>query len=286
MKSYSPKATIGTLGFLRVLLPKLLSSPSLDYATLSSIIEILEVCLHLLNDPSHTIINASLECICVIVNQPNTHLKMLLNSKSLEHNDILRNRKSLKNKIFNRKSSASSIELSRTEMIFLPTVDTRKETRTTTLTYPSTSTGITSIDDKNIQSEHESVIDDDVKKEKFNENRVQIPHSSDADSTTEDGGDGKNRLILTKGNDDKCLLSCSDNELESFKCIEFESTKLDATDSINESSIEKPSPSGGKRKKSDLISLKSQKSTESIGSFFSSILSHSNTGKYIKSYIC
>lgn len=196
------------------------------------------------------------------------NLKDLLNSKSLKHTDILRNGKSLKNKIFNRKLSASSIEMSRTDTT-LPVKDATKS---------STITGSASIDSKNVQSLPESVIDD-VKKEKYrrgelNQNRAQIESDGTVGGVSDDDGirDGKN-MIAPDGNDDKCLLSCSDNEFEPFKNMGFETTNFD--------SVGVSSPVGGVRKKLDSMSIKSQKSTESIGSFFNSILSHSNAGKLV-----
>lgn len=203
------------------------------------------------------------------------NLRNLLNSKSLEHNDILRNRKSLKNKIFNRKLSASSIEMSRTDTT-LPAKDATK---------PSNITGITSIDIKNVAASKRDSVIDDVQKEKYrqgelNQNRTQIECDGGGGGGVggSGGASGGKNLLAPDGNDDKCLLSCSDNELESFKNIGFEASNAD---SMTESPMGKPSPIGGARKKSDSFSLKSQKSTESIGSFFNSILSHSNAGKFV-----
>lgn len=275
-----------------------MAQPMHDTIILHSIIEILEVCLHLLNDPSHTIINASLECICVIVNQPNANLKKLLNSKSLEHNDILRNRKSLKNKIFNRKLSASSIELSRTELSMTTTTSSAacQQPRGSSMKKLNTA-GTISIDiSGNMHSEsgatsptnaaaamasstkrsRSTTIDDSEKEKKrqedFNENREDAQRCG----LNASGDRVSSRLLAAvSGNDDKCLLSYSDNEMESFKSFDLDT-------SMNESAAATSSPSAEnvhRGKKSDSISLKSQKSTESIGSFFNSILSHPNTGK-------
>lgn len=286
VKSFSPQATIGTLSFLRVLLPKLLSaSIHNDPNTLYTIIEILEVCLHLLNDPSHTIINASLECICVILNQPNVSLKNLLNSKSLEHNDILHNRKSLKNKIFNRKLSASSIELSKTESTSQPKTPLSKRLNATTGTIINASgasnmqSGIGMASTPPLPPPRRTTATAVTNDATANDAAEQMKKSwrDNFNEHLDEGGNRNEsiRLSAASENDDKCLLTCSDNDMESLKSMDFE-TNLDRA-TANESFVAKSNPAP---RKSDSISLKSQKSTESIGSFFNSILSHPNTGTY------
>lgn len=282
VKSFSPQATIGTLSFLRVLLPKLLSATSRnDPNTLHTIIEILEVCLHLLNDPSHTIINASLECICVILNQPNFHLKNLLNSKSLEHNDILHNRKSLKNKIFNRKLSASSIELSKTESTSQPKTSMSKRLNVTgTIISSNMQSGITASTPSTATATPTATLTND--NATVNVDARQMVKNM-RDNFNEHLAEGKQHesihLSGASENDDKCLLTCSDNDMESLKSMDF-LTNLDRAPTNESCVLTKSNPASGSQqpKKSDSISLKSQKSTESIGSFFNSILSHPNTG--------
>lgn len=272
IKTFSPTTIIGTLGLFRVLLPIVLSTPILDTVVLHSVIEILEVCIHLLSDPSHTIINASLECICVIVNQPTDNLKNILTSKFLEHNDILRNRKSLKNKLFNRKLSASSIELSKTELTPQPRSLSKRPIIAGTIT----------IETKNMQSTGAVYGSSPEKKERvFTDSSKEHSRADIGSSSIVRDEDGLLAVSASSaaGNDDKCLLSCSDNELESFKSMDFE-TNLDPYAS-SQCSMKSSATPTIQRKKSDSISLKSQKSTESIGSFFNSILSHSNTGMYI-----
>lgn len=82
---------------LRLLIPELASSQNCDF---SKIIQILDVCLHLLHDKSHSIINASLEVIHAILRCPNKTLKTLLTSR--DHIDIIRQEESLRNLIFRR----------------------------------------------------------------------------------------------------------------------------------------------------------------------------------------
>lgn len=74
------------------------------------VIEVIEVCLHLLNESSHTIINASLECLSVILSNSNPKLNSFLFDDSLNHIAILSKKRSLKNQLFRRKPSITSTE--------------------------------------------------------------------------------------------------------------------------------------------------------------------------------
>lgn len=82
---------------LRLLIPELTSKPNCDFF---KIVQILDVCLHLLHDKSHSIINASLEVIHAIVRCSHKDLKRLLTSS--DHIDIIRQEDSLRNLIFKR----------------------------------------------------------------------------------------------------------------------------------------------------------------------------------------
>jgi hypothetical protein len=66
-------------------------------------------------------------------------------------------------------------------------------------------------------------------------------------------------------------LTASDIENESFKSLEFETTD-GALDSATKMA-------SADEKEEETMSLRSQKSTDSIGSFFNSLLTHSNTGE-------
>lgn len=74
------------------------------------VIEVIEICLHLLTDSSHTIINASLECLSVILSNSNAKLNSFLFGDSLKHIEILCKKRTLKNQLFRRKPSVTSIE--------------------------------------------------------------------------------------------------------------------------------------------------------------------------------
>lgn len=95
---------------LRILLPNVISQNDLEISYVHKVIEIIEVCLHLLNDSSHTIINASLECLSVILSNSNAKLNSFLFGDSLNHIEILCKKRSLKNQLFRRKLSITSIE--------------------------------------------------------------------------------------------------------------------------------------------------------------------------------
>lgn len=109
VKDFTSNTIIGALGLLRVLLPKILSA---EPCATHKVIEVYEICLHLLGDSNHTIINASLECLCVILTNSKPKFTNLLISDKLIHMDILCKKRSIKNQIFRRKLSTSSLEVS------------------------------------------------------------------------------------------------------------------------------------------------------------------------------
>lgn len=191
---------IGLLGMMRLLIPELKQN-----CDVVKIIQILDVCLHLLHDKSHSIINASLEVIHAILRCSNKSLKTLLTSR--EHIDMIRQPDSLRNVIFKKSGNKVS---------------------------PSKSNEI----DK---------------------------HYFEMSSSRELEGSlfSKDTQILDEG-----CLSCTDIEMDSLKSI----------DSSQETENTK--------KRSDTMSLKSQKSTESFGSFFNALLSQSKpTGKHMEYFL-
>lgn len=95
---------------LRTLLPKVISQNDLEMSYVHKVIEVIEICLHLLNESSHTIINASLECLSVILSNSNAKLNSFLCGDTLNHIEILCKKRSLKNQLFRRKTSITSIE--------------------------------------------------------------------------------------------------------------------------------------------------------------------------------
>lgn len=109
VKDFTSNTIIGALGLLRVLLPKILSA---EPCATHKVIEVYEICLHLLGDSNHTIINASLECLCVILTNSKPKFTNLLISDKLIHMEILCKKRSIKNQIFRRKLSTSSLEVS------------------------------------------------------------------------------------------------------------------------------------------------------------------------------
>lgn len=185
---------------LRQLIPELTTQPNCDFF---KIIQILDVCVHLLHDKSHSIINASLEVIHAILRCSHKNLKILLTSR--EHIDVIRQEDSLRNLIFKKTGTRSSTSKSNNEI------------------------------DK---------------------------HYFEMNSSRELEGSlfSKDTQTLDEG-----CLSCTDIEMDSLKSIDS------AQDTENV------------KKKSDTMSLKSQKSTDSFGSFFNSLLSQSKpTGKHVE----
>lgn len=156
--------------------------------------------------------------------------------------EILHKRKSLKNQIFKRKSSTSSIEMTRSKNSLFSS-------------FP-TSPAIFGKTDKDSKTKC-----DEIENSKLNK----LSDDSCSGQTT----------------DDKALLTCSDIELDSFKTNDFIDASHDTDKGYDSSTMQSPVATSSQRKQSliDTVSLKSQKSTESIGSFFNSILTHPNTGR-------
>lgn len=181
---------------LRLLIPELKQN-----CDVAKIVQILDVCLHLLHDKSHSIINASLEVIHAILRCSNKSLKKLLTSR--EHIEVIRQEDSLRNLIFKKNGNKVSCS---------------------------------------------------SKSEEIDKHYFEMNSSRELEGSIF----SKDTQILDEG-----CLSCTDIEMDSLKSID--------------SSQETENP----KKKSDTMSLKSQKSTESFGSFFNSLLTQSKpTGKH------
>lgn len=227
VKEYIPNNIVGALGLLRLLLPITLRLTNGDHIVIAKTIEIVEFCLHLLHDPSHTIINAALECLNVIFDDPRPRLKHFLCNSQLKHMEILRKRRTLKHQILKTKSSTSSIEFGRS------------------------------------------------KNNLFSASIASSPaHTNQSTENPHDTTIGDKRLNAT--GDEKALLTCSDIEMESFKSTDFDTSRGDLDRGYDSSTTH--SPATMQRKLSvggDTASIKSQ--TDSIGSFFTSILAHPNT---------
>lgn len=237
MKDFTLNTIVGALGLLRVLLPKILSTNSLELCVVHKVIEVYDMCLHLLTDGNHTIINASLECISVILANSKPQLTNLLINDKLIHMDVLRKKRSLKNQIFRRKLSTSSMEPAKNPLSPDSAVKSKK--------LSATNQSITSKELENDESDVSNVLD------------YVAAHNATFD--------------------DKGLLTGSDIELDSLRLNDFELCQS------NESLVQLSETNSPAIKKMSTVSqpLKSQKSTDSIGSFFNTLI-HPNAGKLLK----
>lgn len=232
-KDFTLNTIIGSLGLLRILLPKILSANPLESCVVHKVIEIFEICLHLLNDSNHTIINASLECLSVILNHSKPKLTKFLVRDKLIHMEILCKKRSLKNQIFRRKLSSSSLDAS---------------TSKNQLESPKTAA-----------------------KPKKSETRIRTSSTRELENSESDASNVVDSAAAQSNANDKGLLTGSDIELDSMRLNDFELCQS------NESLVqlsEKNSPAIKKGQNP----LKSQKSTDSIGSFLNTLM-HPNTGK-------
>lgn len=182
MKDFKLNTIVGALGLLRVLLPKILSTTSLELCVVHKVIEIYEVCLHLLGDTNHTIINASLECLCVLLNNSKPQLSNLLINDKLIHMEVLCRKRSLKNQIFRRKLSTSSLDTAKNPL----------------------SSPTSAIKSKKTQSDGYSTIAKDLESESDVSNVLDYVTAHNASI------------------DDKGLLTGSDIEMDSLRLNDFE----------------------------------------------------------------
>lgn len=238
VKDFTLNTIVGALGLLRILLPKIMSANPLDQCVVHKIIEIYEICLHLLNDTNHTIINASLETLCAILTHSKPQLTNFLASNELIHMEVLSKKRTLKNQIFRRKLSSSSIDVSLPKNQMDSPVHSAK-----------------------------------VKTQKSSPSHKVIGGLSKAFENSE-YANAKHPSLSSY--DDKGLLTGSDVELDSMRLNDFELCQ--SNESLLQLS-EKNSPAIKKSPHDENHPLKSQKSTDSIGSFFNQLM-HPNTGKH------
>lgn len=231
-KDFTLNTIVGALGLLRVLLTNILIAQPLETCVIHKLIEIYEICLHLLNDSNHTVINASLECLCVILNHSKPQLTTFLVSDQLLHMEILCKKRSLKNQIFRRKLSVTSLESPKMIANQIQTPNTRN---------------------------------------RLNSARELENSESDASNVFECG------TVQSVICDDKGLLTGSDIEIDSIRLNDFELSQ--SNESLGQTS-KKNSPIAGQHFTTDKNPLKSQKSTDSIGSFLNTLM-HPNTGQSI-----
>lgn len=230
IRDQSTSTILGVLGYLRTLLPLLLKFETCD---IPKIIEIYEICLEYLNDKNHSIINAALEVINVILAQTHSDLKDVFRNENTAHKDLYFKRKSLKHLVFKNFPNDSQ--------------NTSRKSSVETVKH------VPKIADQSFLKFHL-------------DNKNQELHSNT-----------DNEMFLSVSTPIKSLKNdersgaASDLELESLKSMDFDS-EITLSRNIN-SHIDK---------KTETMSLKSQKSTESIGSFINSILSHPNAGMLYK----
>lgn len=239
MKDFTLNTIVGALGLLRVLLPKIIAASPLDACVVHKIIEIYEICLHLLNDTNHTVINASLECLCVILAHSKPQLTDFLASDQLAHMEVLHKKRTLKNQIFRRKLSSSSLEVS------MP----------------------------------KNQMDSPINVAHGGAQKPTAVHKTKPAKDSETSGSDVIGCAVTRSAlpyDDKGLLTGSDVELDSLRLHDFELCQ--SNESLPQLS-EKNSPLSKKPAHSE-HPLKSQKSTDSIGSFLNTLM-HPNTGTQI-----
>ncbi|XP_058457032.1 huntingtin [Malaya genurostris] len=212
LKNQEQNAVLGVMACLRGILPIVLKNSSVERS-----VEIFDLVLHFLKDGSHSIINAALEVVSVIlVNIPQAMGKLLL-SNDLDHRRILFKRKTLKNSIF-KINLSDSILSSRKSSTDARMDCLKPDRRPSLLQVTSTPTKFPS-------------------------------------------------------GDDKSLASASDLDMDSFRSMEFDQS-LQLT--------EDPKPKPGE---ADTVSLKSQKSTDSLGSFINTFLtSSSNAGESVSKF--
>lgn len=210
MKDPTTNMMVGAFGLLRILIPKILSMDILETTIIHRVIEVYELCLHLLNESNHTIINASLECLCAILSNSGSKLNGYLFSDDAKHMEVLGKKRSLKHQMFGRKGAGTMLEECKL----------------------------------NIQTS--------------------TPEKKRNDSTTHE-------MIADASaiHDDKALLTCSDIETDCSNLNESESEKNHGSPSFIQLSM---------RNDSNTNTSVGLKSADTFGSFFNTILTHSNTG--------
>ncbi|XP_062702131.1 huntingtin [Aedes albopictus] len=215
IKSQDQNAVLGVLTCFRGIIPIVLR-----HSTVEKSVEILDLVLYFLKDGNHSVVNAALEAIAVILNNLQPCAKKVLLSQDVEHRSWLLRRKSLKNSVFKINMSESLL-------------GSRKS---------STDARIDSLK----PDKHMSFLQVTSTPTKF-----------------------------TPG-DDKSLASASDLEMDFSRCIE---NSLQMANSSPEKEV-KPKPS-----QADNVSLKRQKSTDSIGSLINTFLvTSTNAGESVSKF--
>uniref|UniRef100_A0A182SEX2 Huntingtin n=1 Tax=Anopheles maculatus TaxID=74869 RepID=A0A182SEX2_9DIPT len=217
---------LGVMGCFRAILPIVLRNCNVEKA-----IETYDLCLHFLREGTHTIMNATLEVLLVILANVQPAVRRVLLSEHCEHRRMLLKRKTLKNSIFKINPSDSLLSSRKSS------TDARSDQLLRPGSLPLTSTPT----------------------------KFALPI------------------------DDRSLASASDIELDSLKSMDLDaesrtapalqlecSGTLDITTAGAKTSSATPAP--------DTLSLKSQKSTDSIGSFINTLLTSSNAAESVTKF--
>lgn len=263
-------ATVGILGFLRSFLspgvvwlrPFHHSStnvvdqrPSPDSTLQHRFVELLDVCLHLLRitpRSNHTLINAALELVAVLGAKDTVHhmrLERLLCDADSEHVTLLRKRKSLKwQMLLNRDhqqgpgESAATPQKSAVNANAAATVSNTITSETPPISHGG---GL-------LVAPVAAPLD-----RSFGSSDIEMDSFRGMEMMTDD--------VMTTGPEPATSMTLS-----------FTSTSsATANDNASAAMAERRKQSGDR----DATSLRSQKSTESIGSFTNSLLSHSTSGE-------
>uniref|UniRef100_A0AAG5CW14 Huntingtin n=1 Tax=Anopheles atroparvus TaxID=41427 RepID=A0AAG5CW14_ANOAO len=219
-----PNTVLGVMGCFRAILPIVLRSCSVEKA-----IETFDLCLHFLREGTHTIINATLEVLLVILANVQPAVRKVLLSEQCEHRRMLLKRKTLKNSIFKLNPSESLLSSRKSS------TDARSDHLLRPGTLALTSTP------------------------------VKFPPPID----------------------DRSLASASDIELDSLKSMDLDTESRTAPALQLEFSgmLDQSAASGTSVvPAADTLSLKSQKSTDSIGSFLNTLLTNSNAAESVTKF--
>uniref|UniRef100_A0A182YG60 Uncharacterized protein n=1 Tax=Anopheles stephensi TaxID=30069 RepID=A0A182YG60_ANOST len=208
-----PNTVLGVMGCFRSILPIVLRNCNVEKA-----IETYDLCLHFLREGTHTIINATLEVLLVILANVQPAVRKVLLSEHCEHRRMLLKRKTLKNSIFKINPSDSLMSSRKSS------TDARADHLLRPGSLPLTSTPT----------------------------KFALP------------------------TDDRSLASASDIELDSLKSMDLDTENRIAPALQLECSGTLDTTASGTKNSStpvasDTLSLKSQKSTDSIGSFINTL---------------
>uniref|UniRef100_A0A182RZC5 Huntingtin n=1 Tax=Anopheles funestus TaxID=62324 RepID=A0A182RZC5_ANOFN len=218
---------LGVMGCFRAILPIVLKNCSVEKA-----IETYDLCLHFLREGTHTIINATLEVLLVILVNVQPAVRKVMLSEQCEHRRMLLKRKTLKNSIFKINPNDSLLSSRKSS------TDARSDQLLRPGSLPLTSTPT----------------------------KFSLPV------------------------DDRSLASASDIELDSLKSMDLDTEgrvappalQLECAGTLDTSSGAKNS--SGTVPAPDTLSLKSQKSTDSIGSFINTLLTSSNAAESVTKF--